>query len=490
MNRWITFWALVALLTFPMFNGGYLTAKAAEEDELTPAQQEAVKRAVQRYLEENQLGETRPQMEQRQKEMGGGGPSERRESLSDLNKPRELHGKYDSSMEGSGTLIYSRPFVASPKAILGGYSQFEYRNFNKGGPSTFDHHRFVPFIYADVSQNVKVATEIEIEHGIREGTETEISLEFATVDYLMHEAFNFRGGVVLLPVGKFNLLHDAPLRDITDRPFVDTYIIPTTLSETGVGFYGTFYPTQLSQLNYEVYVTTGFNGYNDGSGCSYGSDLTMCTGLITDGAGLKDARQRKSNIGDGFDNNNGKAVVGRVAFSPILGVEVGGSGYFGAFDPNSKRPLSITAVDWTIQRGPFEVIGEAAWAYVRDNSWTLTGMNTSMTSGTGSPLPQRMSGYYIQTNYHFLPSLFVKLAPNHFRPETSTFTAVVRWEEANTNKDNNNGIGQYQQLTLGLNFRPLEDTVFKVNYLYTPETNNGSQRIHNNGFVASVASYF
>ena len=49
-------------------------------------------------------------------------------------------------MEGSGKLIYARPFVASPKAILGGYYDFEYINReNDGDPSTFDAHRLVPF---------------------------------------------------------------------------------------------------------------------------------------------------------------------------------------------------------------------------------------------------------------------------------------------------------------------------------------------------------
>ena len=481
MSRLIAFWALVAFCVIPLFSSSYSTALAAEE-ELTPAQQEAVQKAVQRYLRENQFGGGMTRIDPPSTDLSQPAKDSGKR-LDQLSVPRALNKKYDSSMQGSGGLIYSRPFVASPKAILGGYSNFEYRNANnQGDPSTFDLHRFVPFIYADVSQNVKLATELEIEHGIREGTETEVSLEFATVDYLIAEPINLRAGVILVPLGKFNLLHDAPLRDLTDRPFVNTFIIPTTLSETGVGFYGTFYPTQLSKLDYEIYVTTGFNGF-DGS-----------APRISELKGLKDARQRKSKVGDGFDNNNGKSIAGRVAFSPVLGVEVGGSGYFGTYDPSSKRSLSIWAFDWTLQRGPFEVIGESAWAYVKNNSWTLTGTPATFTdplTGIMRPLPQRMGGYYIQTNYHFLPAFLTQLAPNHFRPEVSTFTAVVRWEEANTNKDFNEGLGQYQQLTLGLNFRPTEDTVFKTNFQYAPETiSTVGKRIHDTAFIASVATYF
>ena len=39
----------------------------------------------------------------------------------------------------------------------------------------FDQQRFVPFIYADITDHVKFASELEIEHGIRGPTENEIS---------------------------------------------------------------------------------------------------------------------------------------------------------------------------------------------------------------------------------------------------------------------------------------------------------------------------
>jgi len=290
---------------------------------------------------------------------------------------------------------------------------------------------------------------------------------------LLREPINFRTGIILLPVGKFNLLHDSPLNDLSDRPLVDTAIIPTTLSETGAGFYGTFYPTRLSKLDYELYVTQGFSGFSDG------------TAVITADAGLRDARQRVSTEDDGLDNNNGKAVVGRVAFSPILGVEFGGSGYFGSYDPASKRPLSIWAADWTFQRGPFELIGEAAWVYARDNHRNLDA-TFGIDPSTGRLRPRRMDGFYVQGNYHFLPQFLRRWGPTYFT-EASTFTAVVRWDEANTNSELADTARQ--RLTLGLNFRPIEDTVFKADYQFNFEDGKDN-RIRNDGLVLSVATYF
>src|SRR2546427_13130033 len=105
----------------------------------------------------------------------------------------------------------------------------------------------------------------------------------------MREPINFRAGIVLLPVGKFTLLHDSALNDLSDRPLVATAINPSTLSDTRAGFYGTFYPTRLSKLDYELYATQGFNGY-DGT-----------TPQITEATGLRDARQHGSTGDDGQD---------------------------------------------------------------------------------------------------------------------------------------------------------------------------------------------
>jgi len=401
---------------------------------------------------------------------------------------------------GSGRLVYAKPFVSAPKAIVGGYADIQYRSHRKGVlegygngvTNGFDQQRFVPFIYADITEHVKFASELEIEHGIREsGGENEISLEFAHIDYLVNEPVYIRAGIILMPIGKFNLLHDSPLNDLTDRPLVSRLVIPSTMSETGAGFYGTFYPGRTSKLDYELYVTTGPCGYNkDGSP------------RVSEENGTKKSRQRTCASDDGLDINNGKAVSGRVAFSPMLGVEVAGSSYYGNQSPTSYNPLSITAVDWTLQKGPFEIIGEAAWVYARGNSRAIPGNTIGFAPGslltginTFNPLaapPQRMQGFYIQGNYHFMPSFLTALSPKRFG-EGSTFTAVVRYDRVNLNMDNRGeSQGQLEQISFGLNYRPVEDAVFKISYQYMPKAFNPNtgERIHDGALVLSAATYF
>ena len=478
--------ALIGVLSVCLLGGAPFAAMADEKTE--KALEERIKR-LEKVVEELTKHERKEARE------------EAKEKGKEKEKPAEAKASEQPlgfGSTGSGKLIYAKPFVSAPKTTVGGYMDFQYRAFKNssidnditingsrvGTSSTFDQTRFVPFFYSDVTDRLKVAAELEIEHGVRSrsnaGSGIEVSLEFATIDYLITEKLNFRGGIVLLPVGKFNLLHDSPLNDLTDRPLVSSFIIPSTMSESGAGFYGTFYPSRLSKLDYELYVTQGSNGYaNDG------------TARISEGAGLRNSRHRVSTADDGLDNNNGKAVVGRVAFSPMLGIEVGGSGYHSAYDPFGKRHLSIMAADWTLQRGPFEVIGEAAWAYAKGNSTNLNGapsLEGARADGSTPLRAQRMGGFYVQANYHFMPEALKRWAPAHFK-ESSTFTGVLRWDDINTNRDVVGGPRDVQRLTLGLNFRPVEDTVFKVDYQFNFE-NGRANRINNDGLLLSVATYF
>jgi hypothetical protein len=376
---------------------------------------------------------------------------------------------------GSGKLIYAKPFVSAPKATVGGYMDYETnfltdRNLTRTRATNFEVARFVPFIYGDVTDRIKVAAEIEIEHGgpNNVGGGGEIKMEFATIDYLITEPLNFRGGILLMPMGKFNLLHDSPLNDLTDRPLVSRLIIPSTYFVPGMGFYGTLYPSRLSKLDYEIYV-------HNGLATTQGTAVTDATGLRGFGGNTR------------TDNNNDKGVIGRVAFSPILGIEVAGSFNHSAYTPNADKYINMYAIDWTLQRGPFEVIGEAAWARIDS-------------PGFGPVTTNGMAGYYVQGNYHFLPDFLKKWAPTHFT-DASTFTAVVRWDDIDTDTDNRTltatggNTGELQRLTLGLNFRPIEDTVFKFDYqlnsqLGTNLTPGNNSRIDGNGFLFSVATYF
>ena len=407
-----------------------------------------------------------------------------------VGRPGEEKTSLGFGSTGSGKLIYAKPFLSMSKATLGGYADVMYnilsrQNLDNPSRNSFGQQRLVPFIFADITDRVKFATEIEIERGGTNSPQGDgsIQVEFAQLDYLIDERINLRGGILLMPVGKFNLLHDSPLNDLVDRPMVSRLIVPSTWFEAGAGIYGTFYPSALSKIDYELYAVNG---------------MTQTAGAVTD-LGIRGARGSVSR-----DRDDSKAIVGRLAFSPMLGIEIAGSGYHGQYKPSTATVgsgnIDIFAVDWTLQRGPIELIGEAAWTRISNNNATGVAGNAIGPAG--------MFGYYVQGNYHFMPEILKRLAPSHFS-DASTFTATVRWEQIDTDTDNRtvggaNTLGnrrELDRLTVGLNFRPVEDMVFKINWQHnaqngavglTPAGDLGtaSSPMDGDGFLFQAATYF
>jgi hypothetical protein len=369
----------------------------------------------------------------------------------------------------------SKPFLRrmGRNTYVGGYMDHELR-FSENGDNTFDQHRLIPFIYSDVSDRVKFATEIEIEHGGPQttggvGSEPgEIKIEFVTMDFLITDWLNYRAGIILSPLGKFNLVHDSPLQDLTDRPMVNRRIIPTTLSESGMGFFGTLYPTEMSKIDYEIYAVNGFSVAEDGTVVDSGDSF------------IRSARGSQKS-----DNNTNPAIVGRVAYSPFLGLELGASFHTGNIDDHGSNRMTIKAFDWTYQRGPFELVGEYAHASIERDGLLVTGTERS------AEYNGDMWGYYIEPRYHFMPQFLQNLAPTFFRDD-STFTAVLRWGELNVNQPlPSAGDRRKTRLTPGINWRYTEDTVFKAEYQVNWEAGRvTTHETSNNSLVFSVATYF
>lgn len=364
--------------------------------------------------------------------------------------------------------IYGKPFVRrfGSGTSVGGYVDLEFANNFTTSARGFDQHRLVPFIYSEITDRLHFGTEIEFEHGVRienadgkaEGA-GEVNVEFATMDYRLGEGLNLRAGVILSPLGRFNLVHDSPINELTDRPLVARQVIPSTLSEAGAGLFGTVYPTGASLLSYELYAVNGFNaelGTPDADGR----------------LPIRDAQGKRGDIG-------GRApidLVGRLAFSPFLGFELGASAHTGAYgeDLNAEpaRQASIWAVDATLNRGRFDLLGE--WARLKVD---LDPAVRAPTVGDGR------DGYYVQANYHFGQGW---VAPT----KSSSFTGVLRYDWV----DYNRGVpgDEERQATVGLNWRPVPDAAFKSELQFGSTKAAGASRFGNDTrrLVLSLATYF
>ncbi|MCF7804169.1 MAG: hypothetical protein K9N46_13900 [Candidatus Marinimicrobia bacterium] len=343
--------------------------------------------------------------------------------------------------------IYDKPYIeeAGRGTAIGGYIDMEWEITED--KNTFDQHRFIPFIFSEINDRIHFATEIEFEHGGRVPGDGEIKLEFAALDIQFTEWLTYRTGVLLAPLGKFNLVHDSPWNDFVSRPLVNRQLIPTTLSESGMGFHGTIYPSEMGVLGYELYLVNGFN-----------------EGII---AGPNQVRTRGGRGSLASDNNQSKSLVGRLVYSPVLGMEFGGSFHTGNYDDGDELRLSILGLDATLQKGPFELLLETAYS--------STEMMVNSTVG--------QLGYYVQPNYHF----GFGLIPGF--PE-SKFTAMARLGRINYNMDADGDIAN--RYTVGLNWRPIEDTAVKVEYLIQEETplNSTTANESEGTFFFGATSYF
>jgi hypothetical protein len=366
--------------------------------------------------------------------------------------------------------MYAKPFLLEAGgAHVGGYIDLEYRD-GQGSDRRFVQHRFIPFIFSEITETLRFAAELEFEYG---GTDFsrgdgEVKVEYAAMDWELDEAFGVRAGAILVPLGKFNLVHDSPVNDLTDRPLVDRVIIPTTMTEAGIGAFGTFYPGGEWEISYEAYLTNGFVGLEEDSDAptGYRSNITRSGGVRGARPGMK------------LDNNNSVACTGRIALSPTLGAELGTSWHVGRYDDKGDNYMGIYALDLTLQAVRFfdalaglELQAELAWADISRNRLARR-----------SGVPDDLWGFYAQLNYHFMFDILREAAPVAFGEE-STFTAVVRLDHTDLD-----GVKD-ERFTIGLNFRPVEDTVFKVEYQFDLEDWSHT-RDEDDTFVFSVATYF
>lgn len=320
--------------------------------------------------------------------------------------------------------------VGQSSTSLGGYTSFRYAMPMDEDPTTFSAFsipRFVLFTHSVLSERASFSMELEIENVGVNTRDTfrfqgEVVLEFAAMDFELTDWLTLRTGVMLVPMGKLNLVHDEPIQDFSERPLVDTFILPSTWFEPGMGVYGDVPLWGDALLRYEAYAVQGM------------------TDRITASGGLRGARSPVAS-----DTNENKSIVGRASIEPFLGLEIGFSGYTGYYDSASKRSIGIAALDLTYRNGPFELVGEAARVMLEP------GFNFE-----GDLVPAGMRGAWLEGHYHvYLDGL--KKWKGVRNPH---LTLMARYDYIDT--DMGADTDDRLRLSGGINFRPIEDYVFKL----------------------------
>lgn len=337
--------------------------------------------------------------------------------------------------------IYDRPYIhqLGGNIAIGGYAEMNSNYVREQGIAeglSFEARRFNLFVFSSISEQVKLTSELEFEHGTEE-----IALETALIDILFHTAINLRAGILLSPIGKFNIAHDSPRYDIVDRPLVSTEIIPATLSEVGGGIFGALYLTPFDRLTYEVYAV---NGLSDEVVGGSGQGTRISSG--------------KSESAFEEDNNGSPALTGRLAINPRFGGELGFSFHTGNYNTyeiegnsiDEKRRLTLLALDAEYRWRNFYFRGEGAIATI-DVPQSLTEI-----------FAEKQRGFYGEMGYTFLQGAILSF------PDAS-LTFVTRYDYVDLNvgkfRSTEQNIGDsHRRVTAGLSFRPTAETSIRLSY--------------------------
>jgi len=329
---------------------------------------------------------------------------------------------------------------------LGAYVQIDYNQpfgntVRKNG--SLDVHRLVTFMGFKFNDRTHFVTEIEIEHV------KEVFVEQAFLSYRIDEKFNFRAGLILIPMGILNEYHEPPTYNGVERPNLDSKIVPTTWRELGVGFSGTF--DDLS-LKYQLYILNGFNGY-DGSGKFRGTD------------GFRKGRQKGANSFMSAPNLSTK-----IDYYGIIGLKLGLAVYYGKSQSSMYDGLDMDNVD-AVKTADSSVVRitmlgldvryqnkgfEARAQYILASVSNTTQYNAF----TGNDLGSLMMGFYVEAGYNVLK--FIKDTRNKM-------VIFARYENYNTHAHVDDGLNKNYafnrtDISVGLGFKVADGAVFKADY--------------------------
>lgn len=348
----------------------------------------------------------------------------------------------------------SKVYRTGQGVSIGGYGEFLYQNFaaerEDGSPSGkqdgIDALRAVFYFGYKFNDRFLFNSEVEFEHGST-SEDGSVSVEFAYLDWRfrgLQGSTGMRAGLVLIPMGFINELHEPPIYLGTLRPETETRIIPTTWREVGIGLFGGG-----EGFDWRVFLVNGLDGVGDGpDGGGFSKE------------GLRGGRQKGSKA-----SAEDFAAVGRFDWSGVRGLVVGASGYYGGSGQGAADPLEPGQV---IKAATLIVEGHAEYRW---RGLALRGLlavstvddvpslNAARELTAAESIGEKLTGWYIQAGYDVLRGTQsdVQLLP------------YIRYEALNTQSEVPAGFAadpatDRRLVTLGAQVLPIPSIVAKVDY--------------------------
>ncbi len=361
---------------------------------------------------------------------------------------REYKSQYGLGPAASGVYRVNRGLS------IGGYGEAMYTNYvdtngdDVTNTDSADLERAVIYLGYKFNDWIILNNEIEFEHASTgEGDEEkgEVSVEFSQLDFLLDPKYNIRAGLMLVPMGFINEMHEPTTFHGNRRPDVERYIIPSTWREVGAGLFGEILPG----LEYRMYAMNGLAGEGFAN------------------TGIREGRQGGSN-GKAEDF----AFTGRVDYSPaqVPGLMVGASTFLGNSGQDSIVDFDDQKVDMFTQlyeghvqyryRG-LELRALGAWSSIDDTE------SLNPVIGADGPVGSESFGWYVEAAHDIMPFVWKDssqyLAP-FFRVERyDTLASVARDPDTGAAYDKSTGLDRWIYQA-GLSYKPIDNVVIKADY--------------------------
>ena len=337
----------------------------------------------------------------------------------------------------------SKVYAVEQGLSIGGYGEMIYQGFaaqrddgaDSGRKDELDFLRAVLYFGYKWNDDWLFNSEIEWEHAkAGEGQRGEVAVEFAYLERRIRPEINARAGLLLVPMGFINELHEPTTYLGARRPGIEQAILPSTWRENGAGVFG-----EVGPITYRTYLMNGLEAERFAAG------------------GLRSARQ-----------NGAKAVaenlawVGRIDWTAIPGFVAGVSGYVG----DSAQGLADARGELSVDTRLVEL--HAEWRgrgfqirglWVEGDLDGVARLNQKLALTGNRSVGEELAGYYVEAGYDVL-----SLAQSR-----QALIPFARWESYDTQEAvpagfARNPASEIETLTIGVNWKPIEQLIFKADW--------------------------
>jgi hypothetical protein len=327
---------------------------------------------------------------------------------------------------------------------IGGYGEGYYSKMlpdTEGEQDRADAQRFVLYTGYKFTDRIILNTEVEVEHATTESTVTSsggaVSLEFGYLDFLGWKYLNARAGLVLMPLGFINEIHEPVYYFGNFRPQVERVIIPTTWSELGTGIFGQLWHPD---LQYRTYVSTSLNAEG------------------FEPSGIREGRQAGNRA-----LAEDLAWSARLDYTPhqVPGLLVGASTFMG--DTSQNQEFAGQRVSAFLRLSDLHLQYNWRGVWFR-GLYAFGSLNDAeqISQQLNEPIGSQFYGYYLEAAYDFMPIFFPDLPTQSLQP-------FFRYERYNPQQRVPAGFRpdetqDTQLFTVGISYKPHPQVVLKLDY--------------------------